>query len=286
MYMFHQIQTEEHMLKQYAYLFKQAFKINRHLTRNYLKWLYVDNPLGEVLGFNAFDSVGLAAHYACIPIQALLNGEPSTGLLSLNTATHPNHQGKGLFTGLANATYNKVREQGFEFVVGVANANSTPGFIGKLGFHLVKPLDVRIGFGLPRRVSETKGSLQFNRIWTQESIEWRLSNPSNKYRVENLSDGQTCVYAKTGRAGICAVLFDSCVSGLNIVNQKSFLNWNPIKLWLGLDPLISWDRSFYYNIPESLRPSPLNLIFKDLTGQGICLDPDKTRLTGLDFDVY
>ncbi len=286
MYIFHQIQTEDCELNACSSLFKDTYKIYQHLTSEYLKWQYVDNPAGQVIGFNAFSSGELIAHYACIPVLCNLNGIESRGLLSLNTATHPDHQGKGLFTKLANKTYDKAIENGFEFVVGVANANSSPGFINKLGFQLVGPLDARLGVGLPHRSVEGSKMIQFQRIWTQDLIEWRLANPSGNYGIKVGSDGRICVYAKTGWTGVTAVMFDSDKLGVSLPTQKPYHSRNPIKLWIGADPSVIWPRSFYYNIPIALRASPLNLIFKDLTKQNILLDPKNVMIFCLDFDAY
>jgi hypothetical protein len=48
--------------------------------------------------------------------------------------THPNHQGKGLFTKLAKLTYDLAKEEGIEFIFGFPNKNSYPGFIKKLNW--------------------------------------------------------------------------------------------------------------------------------------------------------
>lgn len=66
--------------------------------KEYYRWQYEENPNGKVVSFNAYAENGqLAAHYAAIPIKMILNGKQELGLLSLNTATHPLHQGKKLF---------------------------------------------------------------------------------------------------------------------------------------------------------------------------------------------
>ncbi len=35
----------------------------------YLRWLYTENPVGSVIGFNARVGGRLAAHYVCVPIS-------------------------------------------------------------------------------------------------------------------------------------------------------------------------------------------------------------------------
>ncbi|HEX8525539.1 hypothetical protein, partial [Allosphingosinicella sp.] len=60
----------------------------------------------------------------------------------------------------------------------------------------------------------------------------------------------------------------------------------PARLWLGFDPGVDWSRSAYLPIPSRLRPSPLNLVFKDLSGGSLFPDPDRIVFRGIDFDPY
>ena len=128
-------------------LLNSVFPWAKWLTPGYLHWEYNLNPLGPAVGFNAYLDGDLAGHYVVQPIKANLFGTITKGLLSMNTATHPNHQRKNLFTTLAEKTYDAAREEEYEFVIGVANANSTPGFVRRLGFQLVRPLDAKMGLG-------------------------------------------------------------------------------------------------------------------------------------------
>ena len=136
-------------LQRYCELFSACFPDAGKLgSVDYLKWLYVDNPEGEVVGFNAIEGDRLAAHYVCVPMRVNIHGASMRVLLSLNTATHPDFQGQGLFTKLAERTYEAGTTDGFHAVYGVANANSTPGFLRKLAFDLISPLESKMGTGL------------------------------------------------------------------------------------------------------------------------------------------
>ena len=95
---------------------------------------YLDNPNGRVVSFNAFFEDIIVAHYALIPVQMKIDGNVVDGLLSMATVTDPNHQGKGLFKKLARHTYEYATTIGYKFVIGVANANSYPGFIKYFNF--------------------------------------------------------------------------------------------------------------------------------------------------------
>lgn len=118
---------------------------------DYLNWQYRSNPNGDPALFVAYEesTKELAAQYIVIPILYNRLGKTIKGSLSLNTLTHPKHQGKGLFTRVAGETYKYCEEQKIAFTIGFPNPNSFPGFVRKLNFHhigdtslLVKPLKV------------------------------------------------------------------------------------------------------------------------------------------------
>lgn len=264
-------------------LLGRVFPGATHLRRDYLTWQYVENPAGKAVGFNAWAGEELAAHYVAIPLRAMIEGAEVRGLLSLNTATHPDHQGKKLFTQLAEATYARAAELGYAFVVGVANANSTPGFTKKLGFSLVRPLEGRLGVGALRRRHEQAAS--FRSIWNEAALQWRLGNPRRRY-TQVTQKSRVRVEAATGKYGIFAILGEFDRRALGEVKLDRTRAMNPVRLWLGLDPAVDIKRSSYFALPQKLRTSPLNLIFLDLTGRGVSIDPDATRFDAIDFDAY
>ena len=116
-----------------------------------------------IVGADAWDGERLAAHYVTCPMEAVVEGRVAKGLLSLNTATHPDYQGRGLFTTLAQAAYAQGAAAGYEFVVGVANANSTPGFLKRLEFQHEARLQAGLLLRRPARLGVTP--VQFAGHW-------------------------------------------------------------------------------------------------------------------------
>ncbi|MDY8138641.1 GNAT family N-acetyltransferase [Aquimarina sp. 2201CG5-10] len=278
-YRFLPIQTDQTSIKQITNLLKVTFPNTEKYTEEFVAWQYVDNPIGKMVGYNAFLDDELAAHYALMPIKAKIFGKEEKGLLSLNTATHPDHRGKRLFTSLADKSYQLAADQGFGFVIGVANAQSTPGFLKKLDFQLVGMLEAKLGWGKIAR-KEADQNVDYQRIWNEDSIKWRLSNPELLYKVKD-----NRVSSSTDRFGIQAILKDFDQE-YTIDNNKLGLGFKPIKLWIGIDDTINWKKSFYYDIPLKMRPSPLNLIFKDLTKEDRKFEFTGVRFSALDFDAY
>ncbi len=273
-YRLEQIKDDDARLHAEAQLLSSVFPNTDRYTFEYLKWQYFENPDGEAVGFDAYSDDGLAAHYVTLPFEALLFGERKKGVLSLNTATHPNHQGKGLFVRLADASYSLARDLGYDFVVGVANANSTPGFVRKLGFQLVSQLAAEVGVGTVVATSEQP--VEFKRIWSESARTWRLQNPAAQYFEHG-----SRIYATTANSLIKMQLtidpWDEAASRPMIGRL--------ITGWLGLHPSRRW-QGIALPVPQRLRPSPLNLIFRDLSGRNRQLDASRVIMNGIDFDAY
>ena len=277
------VQFDPRSLDRYESLFLACFPKSRKFAPTVLNWLYLQNPDGHAIGFDAFEGDELAAHYVCIPALARINGRPEKTLLSLNTATHPRHQGKGLFTRLAEMTYQTAAEQGYCSVYGVANANSTPGFVRKLGFQLVQPLDAMAGLGsLSIDFEVAVRNAQFERVWTRDSLRWRCGNPFNKIAGVR-RPGRVAFYANALGPLLTAY---AELSGDAWCEYEHGRRVSPLHLFLGLIPANSSHFSGYAAIPKRLRPSPLNMIFRPLTNSASLLEPAHIFFSFLDFDAY
>lgn len=276
--------AEPRMLQRYEALFNLCFAKSVKFSPSSLWWLYGDNPEGQVVGFDAFAGDELVAHYACIPTSVKVEGRVVRSLLSLNTATHPEYRGKGLFTQLAEKTYQVAGEVGFHSVYGIANANSTPGFVRKLGFNLIQPLDAMIGIGpLHIDLDDVYDDVQFERIWTKETIKWRCRNPANPVNSWMLQ----------GRWGFSANAFGSLISVYSEVARGSDFTVtqgskprSPFRLYLGLVPQGACKFLTYARIPGRLRPSPLNFIYKPIAEGCTVVEPGHVSFSFLDFDAY
>jgi GNAT superfamily N-acetyltransferase len=267
-------------IKDYSAILNQTFGKKNFFSTEYLEWLYYSNPQGNVVGFDAYCNNELAAHYVCIPAFYYVDGRVRKYILSLNTATHPSFQGKGLFIKLANCTYEKASLMGFEGVIGVANSNSTHGFIKKLGFDLVKSLDAYISFS-DFTFQPEAGS--FYKFWNIESINWRCSNPNNKV-TSYFYDNSIYFYAKVygGLIRSCTELSLDLDENLFNLHNGPHYEYVP-KIFIGSNPKFRGNRAI--NIPDILKPAPLNFIYKNFLGYN---GPHKDDLyiNFMDFDAF
>ena len=236
---------------------------------------YLLNPMGDVISYNAFYGDELVAHYACIPFKMKINGRISTGLMDICTVTHPNHRGKGLFKQLANRTFDYAKSNGFEFVIGVANANSFPGYMKHFPFTFVSRLDVKVGWGI--NISEGKDKL-FSVYWDKDSFNWRLRcGTANYSRKGNSVEGRYKSIVPTFMGNFP----DELLSETEVC-KKSHFALKPF-LYVGLGADI---KGLYFKVPEALKPSPFNLIFMDLTdGKLPQITKDNIFFQLFDFDV-
>jgi GNAT superfamily N-acetyltransferase len=271
--------TDDESLARYAGLFAACFPGVTKFDLPYLRWLYCENPDGPVVGFDAFEGGRLAAHYACVPATASIEGQAARVLLSLNTATHPGFQGRGLFTQLAQQTYDAGLSAGFDAVYGVANANSTPGFTRKLGFQLVTPLEARVGVGRLLRASKQIAVASFERTRSAQALAWRCANPHNRVHLRRSGDIVQCFAAA---AGPLVGAYHEFAAGE--VAAATDGHPPPARLFLGLAP--QGVSPLYVSIPQRLRPSPLNLIYKPLSSGVRTLDAGRVRFAFIDFDAY
>ena len=269
-----QITEDTSRFDAYISLFSKCFIGASKYTYNYLKWQYLDNPCGHAIGYDVMIGDQVIAHYAVIPFPAVINNQDCLACWSLNTATHPDYQGRGLFIKLANMTYQLAERMGFYAVVGIANNNSTPGFINKLNFQLFGQLKTKFGYFRNLMLPEKKTG---HRKWTNDMLHWRLNNPSKKYYYRNFKQHRR-IYAHAYKFNIPFVL-GACSSNINLpqkVEKLSLFSLIKPSFFVSHNYNVS---GIFFNLPKRILPSPWNIIYRALNETldissldiGICL---------------
>jgi len=111
-------------------LFESAF--NKKIHPNFFEWRYLQNPNADLLVAVAILNDEIIANYSASPVLLTWKGDIFKTALSMTTMTHPEHNGKGLFTQLANMLYKEMEKKGFSTMWGFPNSNSHGVFIKKL----------------------------------------------------------------------------------------------------------------------------------------------------------
>lgn len=254
------VPTHSSHLNALTRLFENCFG-NTKLSLQYIDWLYFQNPDGNVVGTDIFHDGTLIAHYGLVPRNYIVKGWRT--LLSVNTATHQDYRGKGLFPKLATNSYRLASSLGYDNVVGVANANSINGFTKKLNFQFLGNVRLHI----------TKPYKQTPKIdITQEQLKWRLSNPNARYILHRSGDHKNLYVEQRG------VFFN-----IGAVKESYMLNeYSSKKPLFSLTPHFSDWKYPSLKIPLKFQPSPWNVIVRNLNGRVM----DDFTLSGLHMDTF
>ena len=97
-------------------------------------WRYATPPLGFCPIAVAVDSNKLVGAYIVWPVQIRVGRSLIPGAQSIDTMTHPDYLGQGIFTQLAKECYKIAAERGYKLLYGFPNPLSYPGFVKKLGW--------------------------------------------------------------------------------------------------------------------------------------------------------
>ena len=242
----------------------------KKLSVSYLEWLYFENPAGQALGYNAWCDGQLVAHYALVPKRTA----KTSYLLSVNTCTHHNYNGLGLFKNLAAMSYDLAKQSGHRVIVGVANKNSIFGFKTRLGF--LNPFSISVYIASGSALCET---MLENTL--RSEINWRLRNPGSHYFVATFNHDYGLVFVKSRGIYVylASFLWEKCRT--NLPDSVKHLSKPPTVFLLPLGG-ISPD-GLTLKLPNQILPSPWHVIVKCLNNND---NPPLIKLCGLDMDTF
>ena len=115
-----------------AELFETVFGLSRSVAHT--TWKFDQNPAGPPVVVVAEDGDRIVGQYALWPTPLRLGGTSVLGAQSLETMTHPDYRGQGMFTVLANESFIAAADRGVEVLYGFPNSNSFHGFVRRLNW--------------------------------------------------------------------------------------------------------------------------------------------------------
>lgn len=159
-------------LKDLAVLGQSTYSIGEIVFEDYLYWEYLQNPIGKAIVYVAKKDTIVVAQYVILPKNILVDDKVVSVNISVNTITHPDYRGHGLFPKLAELAYDDCLKSNQNYTIGFPNSNSTKGFLDKLKFadvgklplllNVKNPLFALFVFLMGRRVKgETEIDLNF-----------------------------------------------------------------------------------------------------------------------------
>lgn len=115
-------------------------------STEFWKWKHEANPFGPSFVWVAEESGTLSGVRAFMRWEWMTNGKVYRAVRAVDTATHPMHQGKGIFTRLTGVVMEACKKDGVQFIFNTPNASSRPGYI-KMGWMDIGRLPVRFSIG-------------------------------------------------------------------------------------------------------------------------------------------
>lgn len=200
-------QEFESIIPDFINLYQSCF--NGYIDENILKHRFLNNPYEDLLMCVAFEEGKLIANYSVSPTRLSVGCNMIKSALSLNTMTHPDYSGRGLFVTLAEVLYAYIQEEGYELVYGFPNYLSNPTFYNQLSwvtiyehptleldltnetFSRIKKLSLK--YSTDTLFNEHKDFIEVYK--SQKYINWRyLDNVEYKYFEIRLDNENWCIY--------------------------------------------------------------------------------------------
>lgn len=119
-----------------------AFDANPKTRAEITRWQWWDNPFGPTLAWVWDDDGEIVAQYVAYCLPGRLQGRPATFSLGVDAAIAPSHQGRRLFTPLAEALYADATARDLPLIA-YPNEQSVRG-IARAGWREVAALDLHL----------------------------------------------------------------------------------------------------------------------------------------------
>ena len=115
----------------------------------FFEWKHVRNPFGRSYAIVAEREGQMIGFRTFMRWRFLLDGAPVTAVRAVDTATHPDAQGQGVFTRLTLAALEELKFD-TDLVFNTPNGKSLPGYL-KMGWRRVMDVPIRVRVRRPVR---------------------------------------------------------------------------------------------------------------------------------------
>jgi len=110
----------------------------------FFRWKHLDNPAGRSPMWVAVDGGQVVGFRVFLRWRFVGgDGHPRSAVRAVDTATHPDHQGRGIFRQLTLGAVDELRDEGVDFIFNTPNAQSRPGYL-KMGWQVVGRVPVAV----------------------------------------------------------------------------------------------------------------------------------------------
>jgi GNAT superfamily N-acetyltransferase len=115
---------------------------------DFYRWKHHANPFGRSPAWVAVDDERIVGLRVWLRWRFAQAGRTWDAVRAVDTATHPDHQGRGIFKRLTTSSLEALRDEGIAHVFNTPNEQSRPGYL-KMGWEQVGRLPVGVRFRSP-----------------------------------------------------------------------------------------------------------------------------------------
>ncbi|HEY8545437.1 MAG TPA: GNAT family N-acetyltransferase [Acidimicrobiales bacterium] len=179
----------------------------------FFAWKHRESPFGTSPAWVALDGDEIVGFRTFLRWRFLHNGRSVEAVRAVDTATHPDHQGKGIFSLLTRHALDELGDLGIDFVFNTPNERSRPGYL-KMGWQVVHKLPV---------AARPRSALALVRLARARTPADKWSAPTNGgvAALDALADeeGLARLLDRTGAAGTDGA------PGLRTQRTPEYLRW-------------------------------------------------------------
>jgi GNAT superfamily N-acetyltransferase len=114
----------------------------------FYRWKHHENPFGRSPAWVAVDGGRIVGLRVWLRWRFVRSGHRWEAVRAVDTATHPDYQGRGIFRRLTTSSLEKLHDEGVAHVFNTPNEQSRPGYL-KMGWEEVGKLPVAVRFRSP-----------------------------------------------------------------------------------------------------------------------------------------
>jgi GNAT superfamily N-acetyltransferase len=126
-------------------------EVSSEKSERYWRWKHIENPFGRSPVLVAVENNQLIGVRAFMRWDWQKDGKVFSSVRAVDTATHPDHQGRGIFKKLTLQLLDECKAQGVDFIYNTPNEQSRPGYL-KMGWESAGRLPVTFRLRRPIRM--------------------------------------------------------------------------------------------------------------------------------------
>jgi GNAT superfamily N-acetyltransferase len=138
------------------------------IFQTFFEWKHRDNAFGESPAWVAVDGDRIVGLRILMRWEFDRRGDAVRAVRAVDTATHPEYQGQGIFSRLTRAALEDLEREGVEFVFNTPNDKSRPGYL-KMGWREVGQLPVQVRPLAIRGIPRILGARTAAERWSETS---------------------------------------------------------------------------------------------------------------------